>query len=661
MAWTLTHHAVGGDVTHTLAEWGLSQVSFNHLHADAGSMTAMLAGDAAADLPFTYGDRVTLKEGSTTKFVGVFTLEEPDMSGNTETVKLTFSDPWWYFANAQMLQAYHESADSVTKVVLFATLTTTIVDGSPVYSWTRKSLASQIAEIVAQCVANFGAVMQVNALTLPGGAITPPSAVMESPSLEQALRACLGYVPGAVTRWDYSTTPPTLQLVERSAATTRTWAAGTDALVKIAPRPRHDMKLRGVHIFYLTKNADGETSVLVDSAGESNGAGIVRMTHMLATQQNSATNSWPAQDEVREKVDLVSEVVGARTSRDWWVEHGAIPNDASEWVVLSLDDSDIDGWREYISGGIPNWIEGEHLRVGRVKAELAFKTLADPEDATKGFVVRKEHRVVTMWLTDLTTGEYSHVIQPAREAYEGVKSQQSAGETPVYGLAAYWLAQMSVLQYDGEVRLIAGTVGMGDLVRITGARTAWATMDAQVTSIEVDVDSDRVTVGLGPARHLAIQDYLALLKALRTPVADELMATRVTTPAADPPDTSGGDDATGWTTPGTLPTGGATPRLPTELVIKADDWETIWTHQNGKIILRKTGDNTRRFQINVNDGVFEFHMPGPEGSEITLKPRKAKVCEVVEGTTVEKEVLIFMSDAITGLDGFTLPTTSWPA
>lgn len=320
--WTLTHHAVGGDVTKTLAAWGLSQVRFEHLHADAGTMTAVIAGDAAADLPFAFGERVSLKEGSTTRFVGVFINEDPEMAGNKESVRLTFADPWWYLANTQMLQAFHDEAESVTKVVLFAGLTATVEGMDIVYSWTRKSIAFQINEIVQQCIDNFGAVMQVNALTLPGDGITPPSAGLESPSLEQALRICLGYVPGCVTRWDYSTTPPTLQLIERSAATTRTWQAGVDALVRIAPRPRHDMKLRGVHIHYLQTNPDGASTVLNDSAGELTGAGVVHMTHRLATQEDEVTNSWPPQPEVREKVDLVSAEVGARTSRAWWEEKG---------------------------------------------------------------------------------------------------------------------------------------------------------------------------------------------------------------------------------------------------------------------------------------------------------------------------------------------------
>lgn len=660
MAWTLTHHAGGGDVTHTLAEWGLSQVSFNHLHADAGSMTAMLAGDAAADLPFAYGDRVTLKEGSTTRFVGVFTLEEPDMSGNTETVKLTFSDPWWYFANAQMLQAFHEPTDSVTKVVLFAGLTATVVEGEIVYSWTRKSIAFQINEIVAQCIANFGAVMQVNALTLPGDGITPPSAVMESPSLEQALRACLGYVPGAVTRWDYSTTPPTLKVVERSAATTRTWAAGTDALVKIAPRPRHDMVLRGVHIHYLTTNPDGASVVLTDSAGETTGAGIVRMTHRLATEEDETVNSWPPQPEIRERVVIESEAIEARTSKDWWVSHGAVPSDAVDFVVVEgkLNDADVAGWREYISGQIPNWIEGEHYRKGKVEADLKFKIYNDSEDPTKGYTVRTEHRVVWLWLTDLN-GAYTHVVQSARAGYDGTKTQSTAGEVPVYGLAAYYLGQMSTLQYDGEVQLIAGTVNPGDLVRITGARTAWATMDAQVTSVEVSVDSDRVTVGLGPARHLTVQDYLACLKALRSPIADELMQARTTTPAEDPPVTADSDDVRGGRSVATLPTGGATPRVPTSMMVNEEDWQTEWTAENCKVIMRKIGDDTKRFQLHLADGVFQFHMTGPGGSEIVIKPRKAKVCEIVAGVPVEKEVLILMSDDVADLDSFTVPEATW--
>jgi len=89
-----------------------------------------------------------------------------------------------------------------------------------------------------------------------------------------------------------------------------------------------------------------------------------------------------------------------------------------------------------------------------------------------------------------------------------------------YGIADIFYAAASQLQYGGSIVIeeeecAGGRALMGKAVNVTGARAAWASMKAAVVGVDEDFDSGSTTVTLGPARHLAPQDMIDLLRASR--------------------------------------------------------------------------------------------------------------------------------------------------
>ena len=88
------------------------------------------------------------------------------------------------------------------------------------------------------------------------------------------------------------------------------------------------------------------------------------------------------------------------------------------------------------------------------------------------------------------------------------------------GVADAFYAAASQLQYGGSIVIeeeecAGGRALMGKAVNVTGARAAWASMKAAVVGVDEDFDSGSTTVTLGPARHLAPQDMIDLLRASR--------------------------------------------------------------------------------------------------------------------------------------------------
>ncbi len=509
MNWTLQH----GATTQSLAAWGLCapMVEFTSQAPDV----LTLAHDGAAmdaEPLFNYGDALTLRRDGVVVFAGVVT--QPQRQGGPDAEGMTYevSGPWWLFGQGNFEQniatwngttlTYQNS----TRVSLF---TNSIVGlGND-----KISLAAQIIQIVNVCNAyHGGGNFQLGTLAGQGFAISPPPRDLTDCTFEGALKECLRWIPDAVCAWDYTTEPPTLHITPRGAATGQSLALTGGALVTPGIKPRHDLQLRGVRLTYVSQDATGATTSSGDSAGETTGTRILRATMTL--QGETFT---PA---VKQVATLKSKLV-QESSAAWWATSGAIEvKDAADIIVgngssIELDNdapenAEFNGLagctRQILKGAPPPWLGDDHFRVALVTGYLTLRIWNDPNDHSKGRK-QNEKRIVKISLpcTDLSGSSFERVVTP-----EMIKP----GESPPSGLAAALLAALSVLQWQGGLTLeqdeCAQTFKPGMLLNITGGLAAWATMAAQIQTVQWDMEAGRTTLTFGPAEHLGPADFVEL-------------------------------------------------------------------------------------------------------------------------------------------------------
>jgi len=146
-----------------------------------------------------------------------------------------------------------------------------------------------------------------------------------------------------------------------------------------------------------------------------------------------------------------------------------------------------------------------------IKADISYTEWDTPDDGTShinGLKLKtyapKEHSVSAL-LTNGVTGTYS------------TQSSFTSGDPVPVGIAQMVYESLKTLQYEGthafyddSGEIVAGTVGMGNVLNISGGRSEWGTMNAQIQAVEYDFETGLTTVTVGPAKHLNAGDLTAL-------------------------------------------------------------------------------------------------------------------------------------------------------
>jgi hypothetical protein len=551
VSWTLQHAAT----TQSLSAWGLSGCTLTEQNLSAGMLTAKFDGDQLADVPFAYLDKITLRDGDTIRFVGHALPPVRSHDEGGEYIQLSFACPWIYFTLGSLTQqaydAVGEAAYASARVALFADITA----GT---SWTSIDLATQLARIVTACNTNFGgSIMQLGTLT-GSFAITPPPVQFEGGTFEDALRLTLGLIYDAAHRWDYTTTPPTLQFIRRGSATpverAHTLSNGSEF------SRLDDQVLRGVRLVWLYKALDGSPAASVDAAGESTGLGIVEAVFTIDDQSEPPTTIPAIVDEqlVRSVATTdATDITGTRPNpaEEWYFKYlgfDKIVADVADMVVihpanaasvtglsagpfvgdaptleLDAEAEENDGktgfggcTRYLLEGDIPKWMQrDDHIRIGLLKAEVLTRELP-PRSTRYRFQIHTINRRLRM--TDLGSNggtSYTNTTQAAQTIGGG------AGIIiPPSGLAAILLAARNTAHWAGQWVVTAAecdwSLQLGGTLNVTGALTAWATMAAQIQSVSHDLDNGRTTAQVGPPEHLSVQDFVRMLGSLKVQPAN---------------------------------------------------------------------------------------------------------------------------------------------
>jgi hypothetical protein len=215
------------------------------------------------------------------------------------------------------------------------------------------------------------------------------------------------------------------------------------------------------------------------------------------------------------------ETEAVSNSFDWWKKH--VPELQSGRVVPDVYYPLVDGTfqikdeagvavdladypRKLKDGHICEWmrIDGNPILSKQVTISVlaAYQEMSAVSDGFPFSQVKNKLLTAKLTLTNGVTGTYSATASGAE-----------AEEIPT-GLAQSIYESLATLQYDGQVTLVeaevSSAVGMANTLNLTGGRTEWATMAAQINSIKREYGTGRTTITLGPARPLSASDLTRL-------------------------------------------------------------------------------------------------------------------------------------------------------
>lgn len=592
MLWTLQRNS---ETPLTLASWNFEACAITFTNQTPGSFSAGIKGNALATSTWTHGDKATLRKDGVIYWRGYFERFRRRLTGPAELMEALFLCPLSKLSRGGAYKQtlfFPSQVENINLGLIAQTRVSLFAEITPGESWTRRTIAAELAEIISQANTRHGGNVLQLGDTPASLAVTPDPRELRDATFAEAMRTALEFAPDVISQWDFTTTPPTLHFRNRSNATTRTHALGADFMIESDILPRHDIKLDGVHLRW-TYEAQGdgptyELTALEDTAGNVTGSNVLEQTIALTPPRFTPG--------ITERAEVISETYNIN-SADFWKKYGGIPAEAVDVAVESgTSITPLDAFNKILLGGqIPGWLNREaHIKEATITGKLAYKVWIDPSNTAKGYQVNRETKNLRIQTTDLS-GDYTNTVQaPFTEP----------GDDPIPGLAAHFFDALGTLQYEGAVTWHQDNPEInlqpGDLLNITDGLDEWEEMAAQVHQVRVEIDTGKTVASLGPDEFLGVADFIALQRSQRRRELSANLNARATgaAPSREDGTVNHGTPVDTTKTPSNAP-------IPTEFENTANNWLYKWKIDGGLMEMRKE-DSTKSFKLDTNAGTLEF-------------------------------------------------------
>jgi hypothetical protein len=361
----------------------------------------------------------------------------------------------------------------------------------------RISAAEQVADIIA-CATARGVAIQVGVISLGVDAVTPlypPMETRQDISCAEALSAVLDWAPDAVCWCAPASDPVSFNALSKFALTSVNVDLAVDPPTEVYAASRPDLQAPGVRLSF-EKTGDKGRVFTFQTAGSPDTLGGIEQTIELM-HSDRVLPDWE---------DIVTEDYGDPEQLSWWARRfpwldAATGVSFHDGAITPVPDAGDGLERVLLVGSRQSWM-ADSLKTLDVVVSVECDFYLD------GQKIRNKPLEVPLTLTNLET-----------KRYKGASVPEWTEEEPA-DLAACLYAAVSRLQYEGRIAWAAadpdahGAV-LGVALNLLSGQTGWASMAAVVQSVELRVDDGVAAVSFGPARHLAPQDWLELLRANR--------------------------------------------------------------------------------------------------------------------------------------------------
>lgn len=499
--WTLTN-AQGTEKS--FAEWGLGALERKLVNQGQDEVTFTAPGAAYDGEPLlAYGDTVAIRRDGALWFQGRVIGVPRVGAASAESMRYTIAGPWWYLEDLVFQQQWKQLSDFTNSNSPLADVYRSRVVIGQSEAGAKLNSAQQITEVI-----NF-AIAQGRPLQL--GAVEPvadfPWDERRDPSCATVIKRVLRWTPDAVTYFDYSTTPPTLHVRNRSSLTAVTIPVNAGAPVEsLTITPRNDLQRSVVTLKYeQTNTVDGAdfTQLVVDqypTGSNENAIAALSMTFELSGGNASYQRQQITTAPIKE-----NDVTWWTTKLPWLAN---LSNVAISGGARSPDNLP----NELQKGTVATWM-GKQSGMVQVTATLSYDCLSDPQspvDPVGNPVIERKSAVT---ITTRVRG-----TDASSQVYTRLRRLTTSEPVPV-GLAQALYNSVSVLSYEGALKLkeseCSGTAMPGRMLQLTGGRAEWTSMCAVIQIVSEKIDTGETSIEFGPPNHLGRQDLVRLLQVNR--------------------------------------------------------------------------------------------------------------------------------------------------
>lgn len=403
----------------------------------------------------------------------------------------------------------------------------------------------------------------------PGERLLPTE--VSNVSCAEAMQMALKFHPDWIPWIDHSTTPPTINITPIGEATAAAFTVGSEsAPVEFEVVAREDLLPESVRIVYESASEiDGEVyrAVYVDkfpADGPDGGPQVltasIPLEGMRSQIQKSRIQSrtLPATQAtakawLKEKFPQIATIPDADLFVPTWSLELVTEDDADFPPAVSPQATRLgltslsQATHELVRGTIEDWMR---RRVGPVR--VYFKVIARP---TVSEALKAECEALPSSLIVTATNAVT-------KTYKSISHWSPAEDVPTGIAQSVYTALHAAMPLQGSITIEAEDIpAVPYHGRVVSLPPQWPDMAAPVHSVDWDVESGRMTLGFGPAPHLAPADFLEMQRILRArPVTwwsfDERDSGQL---GYDAGPSAQGDTVAGFETPKSEPAGRVSP------------------------------------------------------------------------------------------------------
>lgn len=229
-----------------------ARIDRRSVDADELTLTITPQDVTAVTIP-ELGQTITIFRNGTRFFHGHVTSNPASISNSSQTVNVIVSGPWWWLDRINLTSVKTDDTGLTAERLsyVFGTAASGI------------NLKTAIEALMDRAIA-LGAPFQRGTVAT---FFDVPRITLNQSSCAQALAELIRLVPDTMCYFDYTTTPPTMNVTRRSTASVETITVGTSPVESISIRPVYELKVDQVRLPYITRNVTGARVFNEQSSG----------------------------------------------------------------------------------------------------------------------------------------------------------------------------------------------------------------------------------------------------------------------------------------------------------------------------------------------------------------------------------------------------------
>jgi hypothetical protein len=323
-------------------------------------------------------------------------------------------------------------------------------------------------------------------------------------SCADVIRRLLRWVPDTICYIDYGPSVSAISFLRRSQMSSISLNLSSH-VQEFSIQPRYDLQVPAVVLkFETTNSVNGKTwKESVQQKYPESCTGSELKALVLTINLEGSKANYVIQNITTATIET--------SSVSWWQAHvPGLANISPSNISIGNVSRSSTLPNELISGTVANWMN-KTAETDIVRCKISYA------DASEAVIDREV--AIRILVTDATTGTYKNLLS------------LTTAESIPSNLAEQIYNSVNPLQYDGTVVTVSEEISQdffGKTLNITGGQSAWETMDAVIQEAVEDLDSGKIFIKFGPAKHLGAADLAELTRSGRLLFESKNHSERVT-------------------------------------------------------------------------------------------------------------------------------------